>query len=159
MSASDALERTLMALHPALDERFFRHQQALLDRDLPRAISALSTYRDPLLLHMADEETLVQPLYAAHGGDQTDAPVKLFLGEHARMRDFLADFDVRLERLVRQPDDRTLLELFDRQATYKNLCLHHDLRERNAMYPLLSARVPAAAQLRVLAQLRLRALS
>lgn len=158
MSTSDVLERTLMALHPALDDRFFRHQRALLDRDVPRAISALSAYRDPLLLHMADEETLVQPLYAAHGGDSTDAPVKLFLGEHARMRDFLADFDVRLERLMRHPDDRALLELFDRQATYKNLCLHHDLRERNAMYPLLSARAPAVAQQRVLAQLRLRTL-
>jgi hemerythrin-like domain-containing protein len=100
---------------------------------------------------MQDEESLMLPRYAALGGDATDAPVRLFLGEHKNLRSFVDDFGVRVERLARQPDDRALLELFDRQATCKNLLLHHDLRERNALYPFLAERLPPAEQERLLA--------
>ena len=47
-----------------------------------------------------------------------------------------------------------MLELFDRQATYKNLMLHHDLRERNMLYPFVSAYVPGAEQDAIVLALR-----
>lgn len=155
------LTTLMMGLHDDLAERFFAHQQALLDRDFGRATRLLTGYRERLLRHMRDEETLVLPLYLAAGGDATDAPVRLFLGEHGKMRDFVADFASRTARLSagsEQPPgdpskDRALLELLDRQATYKNLVLHHDLRERNALYPFLGARLSADEQARVLREL------
>lgn len=152
---ADALRfvHRMMALHGQLDMRFFAHQQALLDRDFARALRLLADYRERLFAHIQDEESLVLPRYAALGGDASDAPVRLFLGEHKNLRLFVDDFGARLARLVEQPDDHTLLELFDRQATFKNLLLHHDLRERNALYPFLAEHLPPAEQERVLAAL------
>jgi hemerythrin-like domain-containing protein len=148
------VEPVLMALHEGLDRLFFAHRRALLDRDFARAARELDRYRSALLLHMQDEEELVLPVYAARGGDRTDAPVKLFLGEHDKMRAFVEDFVRRVAELRQRPDDRALLELFDREATYKNLVLHHDLRERNALYPRLSEWLDGAEQEGILARLR-----
>ncbi|MFY9341631.1 MAG: hemerythrin domain-containing protein [Planctomycetota bacterium] len=145
------LAREMMALHDELARGFFTHQVALLDRDHARALAALTTYRDHLLAHAADEEALILPRYRELGGDATDAPVRLFLGEHDKLRAFLADFVARVAALCERPDDGALLELLDREATYKNLMLHHDLRERNALYPFLAARLSPAEQRAVLA--------
>ncbi|HEX5054072.1 MAG TPA: hemerythrin domain-containing protein [Planctomycetota bacterium] len=144
------LAQLMLGLHDELEQHFFLHQRGLLDRDFVRAARHLAHYRDHLLLHMRDEEALVLPRYAAAGGDDTDAPVRLFLGEHRKMREFTADFARRVQQLQERPDDRALLELFDREATYKNLVLHHDLRERNALYPFLGARLSPAEQQQIL---------
>jgi len=152
------LTTVMMGLHDDLAQRFFAHQRSLLDRDFAAAARHLAGYRERLLLHMRDEETLVLPRYTAAGGDATDAPLRLFLGEHGKMRDFVADFERRTAALAASPDDRApndraLLELLDRQATYKNLVLHHDLRERNMLYPFVAAHVSAGEQATVLASL------
>jgi hemerythrin-like domain-containing protein len=141
----------MMAVHDDLARGFFAHQQALLDRDFARAAAELARYRSELFAHAAHEEAAVLPRYAALGGDGTDAPVRLFLGEHKNLRAFVDDFVARTAALIARPDDRALLELLDRQATYKNLMLHHDLRERNALYPFLAARLAPAEQAVILA--------
>lgn len=143
----------MMALHERLDERFFAHQRALLDRDFARAAAALADYRQRLERHIDDEEAHVLPRYEATGGDATDAPLRLFRGEHRNLRAFVAEFARRLEQLQQAPDDRALLELLDRQATFKNLLLHHDLRERNALYPFLERQLDEGQQQAVLAAL------
>lgn len=147
------LETVMMGLHEQLDHELFVHQQALLDRDHVRAEAALATYAGHLSAHMQDEEALVLPRYAALGGDGTDAPVRLFTGEHDKLRGFLAEFAERVAALVAAPDDRRLLELFDRQAVFKNLLLHHDLRERRMLYPFLGGRLAMGEQGEVLAGL------
>ena len=143
----------MMRLHDDLAQRFFAHQQALLDRDFVRGALLLAAYRERLLRHMEDEERMVLPLYLAAGGDATDAPVRLFLGEHGKMREFVADFERRVQALT-EGGDQALLELLDRQATYKNLVLHHDLRERNMLYPFVAAKAAPDEQARVLAARR-----
>jgi hypothetical protein len=149
--ADAPLTRTMMGVHDALDASFFAHQQALLDRDFARAARELADYRTLLFEHAAGEEAAILPRYRALGGDATDAPVKLFLGEHKNLRAFVDDFGRRVDALRARPDDRALLELLDRQATFKNLMLHHDLRERNMLYPFLAARLPDAEQHAILA--------
>ena len=141
-----SLAEQMMGLHDSLDRAFFAHQCALLDRDFERAATTIDAYRSCLHRHAADEEAWMLPRYEALGGDATDAPLRLFLGEHARMREFVDEFVARVDALRRAPDDRKLLELFDREATYKNLALHHDLRERNMLYPFLGARLSASEQ-------------
>ncbi|HEX6811280.1 MAG TPA: hemerythrin domain-containing protein [Planctomycetota bacterium] len=150
--AEAELTRVMMGLHDELAQAFFVQQQALLDRDFVRAGRLLAAYREALLAHMRDEETAVLPRYEALGGDATDAPLRLFLGEHANLRAFVDEFGTRIAALAAKPDDRALLELFDRQATFKNLMLHHDLRERNMLYPFLAARLPAPEQHALLAR-------
>ena len=150
------LADAMMGLHDELAARFHAHQVALLDRDFVRAGRELAEYRERLFVHMVDEEERVLPHYRDLGGDATDAPVKLFLGEHARMREFVLDCQRRCEALVERSDDHELLALFDREATYKNLVLHHDLRERNALYPFLGARIAAPVQRDLFASMRWR---
>ncbi|MBX3462974.1 MAG: hypothetical protein KF830_07370 [Planctomycetes bacterium] len=142
---------SMMALHAELDARFFAHQRALLDRDFGGAAAALADYRERLWRHIADEEEHVLPRYEALGGETTDAPVRLFLGEHGNLRKFVDEFTRSTAALAHTADDRALLALLDREAVFKNLLLHHDLRERNALYPFLAERLPAAEQAAVLA--------
>lgn len=151
-----SLQDHMMGLHRELDDRLFLHQQALLDRDVVTAVRTLTHYRELLVLHMADEEQFVLPRYAQGDGDATDAPVRLFLGEHDRLREFLARFAAALAAMSTPPDDRRLLELLDLQATFKNLLLHHDLRERNALYPRLAAMLTGEDEAVVLRSLRVR---
>jgi hemerythrin superfamily protein len=155
MQRGDLLS-TMMAVHHDLESQFFEHQTALLDRDYARAAQALADYRRDLFAHASDEEQLVLPRYKELGGDDTDAPVRLFLGEHDKLRTFVDEFVRRVEDLRRQPDDARLLELFDREATFKNLVLHHDLRERNMLYPHLATRIAAEEQSAILAARGLR---
>ncbi|MCA8963633.1 MAG: hemerythrin domain-containing protein [Planctomycetes bacterium] len=150
------LQDGMMGLHAQLEQRFHAHQVALLDRDFERAGSELDAYRERLFAHMIDEEERVLPHYRDLGGDATDAPVRLFTGEHARMREFVLDCLQRTRGLAARPDDRDLLALFDREATYKNLVLHHDLRERNVLYPFLGARIAEPAQRELFASMRWR---
>ncbi|MCU0865653.1 MAG: hemerythrin domain-containing protein [Planctomycetes bacterium] len=144
------LHTAMMGLHDDLAARFFVHQRALLDRDYATAAAELQRYRSALFAHAADEERLVLPRYEQLGG-APDAPVRLFLGEHENLRRFVDEFVQRTAALCERPDDRVLLELLDRQATFKNLVLHHDLRERNVLYPFLAARLSAAEQGKLLA--------
>jgi hemerythrin-like domain-containing protein len=149
--ADPELTRVMMGVHDELGHAFFLHQQALLDRDFVRAASELAAYRAALFAHIADEERAVLPRYEALGGDATDAPLRLFLGEHKNLRTFVDEFVARVAALAARPDDKALLELFDRQATFKNLMLHHDLRERNMLYPFLAAQLSVAEQQALLA--------
>lgn len=144
------LRSAMMGLHDDLAQAFFSHQTALLDRDFARAASHLARYREQLFAHAQDEEQFVLPRYRELGGDDGDAPVRLFLGEHDKLRMFVDEFTARIASLCAQPDDAKLLELLDREATFKNLVLHHDLRERNMLYPFLAARLGADAQRSIL---------
>ena len=140
----------MMALHDDLVQSLFAHQVALLDRDFARAATLLQHFRGQLLAHVDDEERHVLPQYERLGGDATDAPTRLFRGEHQNLHKFVDEFVQRVEALRQRPDDALLLELFDRQATFKNLLLHHDLRERNMLYPVLAARLSAEQQAAIL---------
>jgi len=144
------LRSAMMGLHDDLAQTFFAHQTALLDRDFTRAATHLARYREQLFAHAQDEERHVLPRYRELGGDDGDAPVRLFLGEHDKLRTFVDEFTTRVAALCAHPDDVKLLELLDRQATFKNLVLHHDLRERNVLYPFLQARLDADAQRSIL---------
>ena len=144
------LATAMMALHDDLAQSLFAHQVALLDRDFVRAATELQRFRAQLLAHVDDEERHVLPHYERLGGDATDAPTRLFRGEHRNLHTFVDEFGRRVDALRERPDDAGLLELFDRQATFKNLLLHHDLRERNMLYPFLAARLPADVQTAIL---------
>jgi hemerythrin-like domain-containing protein len=128
----------LLDVHATLKERFLQHQEALLDGDLTRALERLEEFERGLDRHIRDEEELLLPVYDRAGKIPGGPPV-LFIGEHKRMTELLADFKQALTSLTRSPEDpkRGLLWLLDRQATFKNLMEHHHLRESNLFYPAL----------------------
>lgn len=139
---------SLLEIHKDLKELFLNHQEALLDGDLIQAGHRLEEFERTLLDHMRKEEELLLPVYERAGGIPGGPPV-LFTGEHKRMRELLAGFKQALSSLEQYPDGRKrgILALLDRQATFKNLIEHHDLREANILFPALD-RVTSEAERR-----------
>ncbi len=128
----------LLKLHKELDEMFLCHQEALLSLEIQRAIEILARYEERLLSHMEDEEELLIPLYQERAGRIEGGPVELFLGEHKKMRAFIAEFHGALQTMRAQEVihlRRSIIALMDRQCMYKLLVEHHDHRERNILYP------------------------
>jgi hypothetical protein len=67
------------------------------------------------------------------------------------MLEFLARFAATLDELKGGNGDlaRRVIRLFDEEATFKSLCDHHDMRERNIFFPALD-RVTGEAERREL---------
>ena len=139
---------SLLDIHRVLKELFLEHQESLLDGDLTRGAERLEEFERNLLRHIRDEEDLLLPVYVRAGAIPGGPPV-LFTGEHKRMQELLAGFKQTLSSLAQTPDGRKrgILWLLDRQATFKNLMEHHDLREANILYPALD-RVTSEAERR-----------
>ena len=139
---------SLLDIHKVLKELFLQHQESLLDGDLTRGAERLEEFERNLLRHIRDEEDLLLPVYV-RAGAITGGPPVLFTGEHKRMQELLAGFKQTLSSLAQTPDGRKrgILWLLDRQATFKNLMEHHDLREANILYPALD-RVTSEAERR-----------
>jgi hemerythrin-like domain-containing protein len=131
---------SLLDLHRELDEVFFRHQEALLLCEIDRAIDELKIYERTLLIHMQDEEELLLPIYTARTDKIPGGSLELFIAEHKKMKKFLAEFSETLPQMrAKDPSElrRSIIALLDRQFMYKHLSEHHDLRERNVLYPWL----------------------
>ena len=128
----------LLELHKQLDRLFLEHQRALLLLDMKRAAALLATYEADLLAHIRDEEALMLPLYRERVAAPVGGAVEIFLGEHEKLRQFLALFKDELVKLEAVADlERGVLFLLDSQYLFKRLLVHHDNRERKMLYPLL----------------------
>lgn len=127
----------LLDIHRALDELFFEHQAALIGLDFGRARSRLAEYRSELVEHMRYEEEVLLPVYE-RAGAIPGGPIELFTGEHRRMMEFIDRFTEAAVQLERASDPvRGVIALLDDEAVFKNLCQHHDQRERNILFPAL----------------------
>ena len=151
----DPLAVAMAAIHDALDACFHAHQVALVDRDPATARRELDRFADLLMRHARDEEQHLLPVYRAHGGDDTNSPTGQFLLEHDKMARSLDALDLLLTEWTDPADTRALLELLDRETSFKNLLSHHDLRERRTLYPRLGEWLSTAAQRELLAHLDL----
>ena len=87
---------------------------------------------------MGVEEDLLLPVYVRAGRIQ-GGPIEFYTGEHKKMLKFLVRFTERLDELKHNPANltRAIIELFDEEAQFKQLMQHHDMRERNILYPTL----------------------
>ncbi len=131
---------TLLELHRELDEVFFRHQEALLLCEIDRAVQELKRHEAKLLAHIQVEEDILLPIYGARTDKIPGGPLELFTGEHRKLKMFLAEFYETLSQMKeRSPSGlrQSIIALLDRQFMYKHLSEHHDLRERNVLYPWL----------------------
>lgn len=134
---SELTFQRLLEVHRALDELFFEHQAALLGLDFNRAQRRLAEYRSELVEHMRYEEEVLLPVYE-RAGAISGGPIELFIGEHRRMMEFIDRFSAAAEKLEDAPDAlRGVIALLDDEAVFKNLCQHHDQRERNILFPAL----------------------
>src|SRR5215510_306317 len=89
-------------------------------------------------VHMRVEEDLLTPVYEL-AGKIAGGPPEFFIGEHRRMLEYPARFAATLDDLKGKGGDpaRRVIRLLDEEATFKSLCEHHDMRERNIFFPAL----------------------
>src|SRR5262245_23837885 len=129
---------SLLGTHEHLTELFLLHQDALLSLDVQLAIARLQLFERELRAHMKVEEDVLLPVYARAGRIQ-GGPIEFYTGEHKKMLEFLARFSSKLEEMKKTPANlrREIIELFDDQALFKHLMQHHDMREKNILYPVL----------------------
>jgi len=128
----------LLDLHAELDDVFAEHQFALLHFDFELALERLRDYERRLLAHMIDEEENLIPLYGQRAEIPKGGAPKLFIDEHEKMRAHVTLFAEETEMLRSEGrPEAKLLMLLDREAFYKRLCGHHDIRERETLYPVL----------------------
>ncbi len=132
--AGSEFSRLMMGLHENLDQLLREHQLALMRCEASVASRIFACYAKHLRQHAEDEEAHILPVFAERGGEDLDSPPRLFLGEHRKIRDFLNEIEVKLAALS-EGDAPGALELLDREAVFKNLLMHHDLREGNVLYP------------------------
>ncbi len=139
--------------HERVRESFLRHQEALLDRDVEAARRHLERHASLLCFHIQEEEIGLLPVYAERAGGIEGGGVELFTAEHRKLESFLREFQEALSGM--RPSDhglrRRILDLLDRQALYKHLLHHHDLRERNVLYPTLERVTTVAERRKMLA--------
>jgi len=128
----------LLELHRQLDQLFVEHQRALMRLDLDRAERLLNEYETELLAHIRDEEEWMLPLYRERVEPPVGGAAEIFVGEHEKLRQFVALFRQEIEK-IRTMDDTELgvLFLIDSQHLFKRLLVHHDTREKKMLYPLL----------------------
>lgn len=128
----------LLRLHGDLEEMFLAHQIRLLRFDLPEALRLLEVYETALLTHITDEDTHLLPLYEARGNIQTGGAVRMFYDEHDKLKAHLVLFKDEIAKIESDPEpEKRLLWLLEREAFFKKLCDHHDIRETRFLYPEL----------------------
>jgi hypothetical protein len=133
-----SVSERLVAVHRELDDLFVLHGESLLERELELARELFAAYRTLLFMHMEHEERVLLPRYAELGA-LPRFPLVLYTGQHEKIRS-LADALERRTALIegdRSGVRRSVLELFDRHATFKHLLEHHDGAERQGLFAQL----------------------
>ena len=143
-AAPASLLATVRCYHQYLQELLLLQQEALLERDIGLALGFWQLHRQMLQLHMHLEEELLLP---ALGGNVPDPAwqAAVYRAEHAKV---VAVGD-KLEGILRGYAEtglqrRAVIELLDKQRSYKNLLELHEQREEEALLVELDGALDAA---------------
>ena len=145
-------------MHQALDVCFVAHRVALMAVDLEEARRWWGVFARRLRHHLATEDRLVNPAYAASCPDEgyaRGAAPAIVDNEHRKIEAKLDALEAQLHAIRRDQTGVELrcLRLLDRQKVLQDILEHHDLRERRFVYPHLAKVWPLAEQRRVVAAL------
>ncbi len=136
--------------HRRLDNLFLQHQEAVLVGDWEGAASKLAEFQALLRRHIKVEEGALLPIYGERVGEVPGGSATVFLLEHRRIEQLLRQVEERLRELARSPTRRGTIAHLDFEKMFKDYLEHHDLRERNLLYPkcrqVFSAPEQAAAR-------------
>lgn len=117
-------------------------------RNAAGAAAQLARFTAMLMPHLLIEEELLMPIYTARARPIVGASPQVFHAEHKKIRADLDELARRTEELVTcdagscKATLRQYLALLDREYLFKDYLKHHDLRERNALYPELDRITP-----------------
>jgi hemerythrin-like domain-containing protein len=130
----------LLSEHDELEELFDKHQRALIVKDLGTAVATISKFENELKRHIAYEDEVLLPLYAAKRAETEGATLPIFHAEHRKLRETAANLAKSTAALSDSSDILgAILKLLDDESLFKGLFSHHALREENLFFPRLDA--------------------
>ena len=141
MSKNSSLKSVIARCHRDLNTLFFVHQEAVLIGELSAAIDSLHRYAEAHHLHKQfEDDHLLQRL--ADLDDPGDWPTSLYRHEHSKIDDTLKRVEENVVRLQARELSGTalrfgIIEILDREKSFKGLCEHHQEREEAGMLPAL----------------------
>lgn len=127
----------LAALHSEIRSLFLKFQEVLLTGDMDAARRSLDVFCTVLKNHMVGEEEILLPVFS-RAGKVEGCSEEILRFEHKRMREFVERFKIVMS-VLQSSDYAQIIGLFDDGAAFKQLLEHHDLREKNALYPALDS--------------------
>ncbi len=147
---------SLLGLHHELNDLLARHQAKLVSGAIGKAVSDWAEFMAALIVHADDEEQLLLPLYQKRVTIPRGGTVDLFLAEHRKIRAFLAEISGLLNEVkgMPEPGAHRIIVILEREYEFKKLLEHHDMREKNFLYPLLDGGTAAAERRKMLSRLR-----
>ena len=150
---SDLSFLRFLDLHHAILEIFVQHQEHLVSGRLARARERFARFDAEIREHIGEEEAEMMPIYEERGGAPPGGSPELFTSEHRKIEKHLEGIAADLESLE-DGNARGVIDLLEREYELKQLLLHHDLREKNFLYPILDRVASAEEKDRILAMLR-----
>jgi hemerythrin-like domain-containing protein len=131
---------SVLAEHSELERLFDKHQRAVLSKDLEGAVATLKTFENELGRHIALEDEVLLPLYAAKGGEVEGGTLAIFHAEHRKLQEMTGSLARETARLESSSDLLgSILKLLNQETLFKGLFSHHALREENLLFPKLEA--------------------
>jgi len=121
--------------HRRLDGIFLSHQESVLMGDWEGAAATLAEYKALLAHHMKVEDEEVLPVYNVRVGEVPGGSAEVFRLEHRRIEKLLGEVERRLQETSQKPTRRGTISFLDFEKMFKDYIEHHDLRERNILYP------------------------
>jgi hemerythrin-like domain-containing protein len=129
----------MMDVHAGLDEQFAVHRDFVVGLEFARALSELEKFEQDLRVHMDAEETWILPVYRERAGKVLGGDPEFFTLEHKNILRNLQTAKDSLRKLAADPGAgrRQAHEFLDEESMLLHLLQHHDLREKNTLYPRL----------------------
>jgi iron-sulfur cluster repair protein YtfE (RIC family) len=135
----------MMGVHRDLFELFAVHRDHVVGLEFGRALEALETFERELRSHMDAEERHILPVYEKRVGAVTGGDPQFFYLEHKNLLRNLETAKAELRRLAQDPKAgrRQAHEFIAAESMLLHLLEHHDLREKNVLYPKLDEALSA----------------
>jgi len=129
----------LLQVHTGLHERFAVHRDFVVSLEFGRALVELDAFERDLRVHMDAEEAHLLPVYRSRVGRVLGGDPDFFILEHRNILRNLETVKQALRSLAESPQAgrRQAHEFLDQEWMLQNLMKHHDLREKNILYPKL----------------------
>lgn len=144
----------LMDVHGGLHEKFAVHRDLVVGLEFGTALAALEDFERALRAHMDDEERHILPLYERRVGHVTGGDPQFFWLEHKNLLRNLDTMKEALRPLAADPKAgrRQAHEFLQKQSLFLQILEHHELREKNILYPQLDAAVSDVEREAILSQ-------
>ena len=141
-----------LEIHGSILESLLRHQEDLVEGRLAESRDSFALFEAEIRQHIEEEEGEMLAIYEERAGPIHGGDADLFRNEHRKIEKFLDEIAGRLRGLAPE-DPRARVTLIETEYRLKELLMHHDLREKNILYPKLDEVATAEERERIVGRL------